>query len=172
MKVKIDRDRDGWFYAAYSDVKKDEHNFPLLDMKSSFYKTFYDCKRAALLNSHEISNGGWNHKMLMWNFNGHGIDGFPEWEIEDHDLRVPAYIKLTHIRRTKETNIESSELCIAWDSIAEVDFYQRDWTSDGIPFVNESEKYYSGWWFQTIKERDRFFKWCNESENDLVFAFG
>lgn len=30
------------------------------------------------------------------------------------------------------------------------------------PFVREGETYWSGWWFATIAERDRFVKWAAE----------
>ena len=31
---------------------------------------------------------------------------------------------------------------------------------DGIPFVSKGETYWSGWWFKTVAERDRFVAWC------------
>lgn len=83
------------------------------------------------------------------------LDKYPGWELESDDC--PAFIKLTHVRG--EGEVESRELADKWDDEARVHFYQRDWTEDGIPFVHKGETYWSGWWFETIEERDRFLAW-------------
>lgn len=144
VKVKIDRDREGWRYFAD-------------DLKSDPFPTYGAAVKAAKANGHEIDNAGWRRRMLMWNFNDHALDGYPGWEIERD--KSPAFVKLTHVRRGGDADVESRTLAAAWDDVAEVDFYQRDWTGDGIPFVNGGETYWSGWWFQTIAERDRFVAW-------------
>ncbi len=142
MKVQISGDRDGWRYSSG-------------DLKSDSFPTYADARRSAQTAGHEIDNAGWRHKMLSWNFNMHAIDGYPGWEIERE--KSPAFVKLTHVRG--KGNVESNTLCNAWDYVAEVDFYQRDWTNDGLPFVAEGETYWSGWWFETLAERDRFLRW-------------
>jgi hypothetical protein len=143
VKVKIDHDRDGWHYSASNDLK------------SSPFATYPEAVRAALAGGHEIDNAGWRHRMLSWNWHSHAIEGYPGWEIEIEES--PAFVKLTHKRGVDA--IESHEISTAWDDTAAVDFYQRDWTNDGIPFVREGEIYWSGWWFATIAERDRFLEW-------------
>lgn len=100
-------------------------------------------------------NAGWLQKMLMWDFNKHALDGYPGWEIERENS--PAFVRLSHVRG--KGAVESNALCEAWDDVARARFYQRDWTDDGIPFVREGETYRSGWWFQTLAERDRFVEW-------------
>jgi hypothetical protein len=142
MKVRIEGDRDGWHFTTAS-------------MKSDHYASYPEAVRQAKSAGHEIDNAGWLHKLLSWNFNMHAMDGYPEWEIERE--RSPAFVKLTHVRGKGE--VESSSLANAWDDVAMVDFYQRDWTDDGLPFVHEGDTYWSGWWFQTIAERDRFVEW-------------
>lgn len=157
--VAINRDREGWY-------------FGVADMKSDRYPTYYDARRHAIDAGHGIDNAGWRRKMLMWNFNMHAIDGYPEWEIENPSAgkyeRGPAFVKLTHTRG--KGGVESRTLCNAWDDVAEADFYQRDWTDDGIPFVREGETYWSGWWFATIAERDRFVRWHQENGAALINA--
>lgn len=145
-KVTIDRDRDGWHF--YGEGFKS-------DPASS---TYGDVVRLALSSGHEIDSGGWLKRMLSWNFNHHAIDGYPGWEIERE--KSPAFVKLTHTRG--DGRVESHALASAWDDLAVVDFYQRDWTEDGIPFVRNGETYWSGWWFATIAERDRFLAWHAE----------
>jgi hypothetical protein len=154
MKVKIDCDRrvkergskemvGGWYY----------------DINGERFPSYAAVKDAAIKAGHEIDNAGWLHKLLMWNWHSHSLDGYPGWEIEkeEYGMPIPAFAKLTHVRG--KGDVESSTLCNEWDNIAEADFYQRDWTDDGIPFVRENETYWSGWWFATIAERDRFVKW-------------
>ena len=98
---------------------------------------------------------GWKWKYPMVEWHRLSIEHYPGWEIEDED--VPAFVKLTHTRGSG--NVESHDLAVAWDDVSKAHFYQRDWTDDGIPFVNEGDIYWSGWWFQTIEERDRFLEW-------------
>ncbi len=139
MKVSIDHDREGWYYGSEG-------------LKSDRQKTYAEIKAQAIADGHEISSGGWMRRMLMWNWHSHSLQGYPGWEIERDD--APAFTRLTHVRG--KGGVESHELAVAWDDVALVDFYQRDWTDDGIPFVNKGDGYQSGWWFATIAERDRF----------------
>jgi hypothetical protein len=146
MKVKIYRDREGWYHAC-------------ADLKSERAATYGEAIERAIAAGHDIDNAGWLKRMIMWNFNNHAIDGYPGWEIERD--RSPAFAKLTHRRGKGE--VESHALAAAWDDIAAEPFYQRDWTDDGIPFVRDDETYWSGWWFKTIAERDRFLVWNRTS---------
>ena len=145
-KVRIDRDRDGWHYYIGEGEQR---------LTSAPFRSYPEAVRRAVAAGHEVDNAGWRHRLLAWNFNGHAIDGYPEWEIESE--KSPAFKRLTHIRGA--LGGESNDLANAWDDLADVDFYQRDWTSDGIPFVSEGETYWSGWWFATVAERDRFVQW-------------
>ena len=100
---------------------------------------------------------GWKWKYPQMEWYTLSMDGYPGWEIEEED--APAFVKLTHTRGGDGSDIESSELANGWDDIAKGHFYQRDWTDDGIPFVAEGDTYWSGWWFETVAERDRFVEW-------------
>lgn len=154
MKVNIDHAaRAGWQFHADG-------------LKSVLYDSYPAAKRAAVAAGHEVDNGGWLHRLLMWQFNNHALDGYPEWEIERE--KSPAFVRLAHKRGPGA--VESHALASAWDDVAEVDFYQRDWTSDALPSVAKGDVYWSGWWFATLAERDRFVKWC--AERGLVPAEG
>lgn len=167
MKVNIDCDRQivnretgetrgGWFYfpVVERDITEAE--------KSARTKTYAECKAKVIADGHELRNGGWRFRMLMWNWNNHAIDGYPGWEIENPTAeryeRHPFFVKLTHTRVEGDA-VESHALAAAWDDVAEHDFYQRDFTDDGIPFVSGGGRYSSGWWFATKAERDRFIAW-------------
>lgn len=151
VKSTIERDRDGWRFRGGK-------------ISTFAFATYYDAKRAATTAGYEIDNAGWKHKFLSWNFSHHAIDGYPSWVLDKpvppRRDRHPAFVKLTHVRG--QGDVESTALANAWDDIAEVDFYQRDWTDDGIPFVNAGDTYWSGWWFATPAERDRFVAWAKE----------
>lgn len=170
MKVQIDCDKrlkerggteyeGGWFYATLKDVG--EGHPPSFDMKNERFGSYSEAKTAAIAAGHEVNNAGWKRKLLMWNWHSHSLDGYPGWEqaTVEYGRPCPAFAKLTHV---SEEGPQSSDLCNEWDDIAEVDFYQRDWTDDGIPWVSKGETYWSGWWFATIAERDRFLRWYDE----------
>lgn len=108
-------------------------------------------------------NAGWLKKMLVWDWTDVVLAKYQGWQIDMEQKRwpdrTPAFVKLTHVRRSSRHEVESRVLCVAWDDVAEVRFYQRDWTDDGIPFVRDGDTYWSGWWFQTCTDRDRFLEW-------------
>lgn len=170
MKVKIDCDKrlkerggteyeGGWFYGT---LRVDESGRADWDMKSEArFETYAAARAGARVAGYEIDNAGWKKKLLMWNWHSHSLDGYPGWqaEKEEYGRPVPAYAKLEHINKKTKS---SDDLCNAWDDVAEVDFYQRDYSYDGSVFVGDGDKYGSGWWFATVAERDRFLLWAAE----------
>lgn len=130
------------------------------------------------------TRGGWKQKILMWEFTDLILNRFDpqkiltdkrnlteeqiefwykekKWELLDPNDKYsePPSVRLEHIRGKNETEIESRTLCVKWDDEAEERFYQRDFTSDGIPIVREKEVYWSSWSFRTFEERERFLNW-------------
>lgn len=148
-KVKIDRERDGWHFFSED-----------MSVKSAALPSYSEAVKQATASGHEIDNAGWRHRLLVWNWHGHSLDGYPGWELSEGR---PAFVKLTHKRGGLDCDVESHKIAARWDDIATVDFYQRDWTDDGIPFVREGGTYWSGWWFATLAERARFLKWYEET---------
>lgn len=181
MKVRIDCDRrvnktrtgyeGGWYYQEALPNERFEEYTDDYPPKSSREPTYAAIKAKAIADGHEISCGGWKHKMLSWNFTSHMLDYYNGWEVEDPEAeplqRRVAFVKLEHTRRCG-SDVESNVLCNAWDDIATVDFYQRDWTDDGIPFVHDGKTYWSGWWFATFAEKQRFLAWCAEQKQRVV----
>lgn len=153
MKVRIDWSHEGWLYSA----------------STARFDTYALARQAATDAGFEVDNAGWLHKMLSWNWNHLAMDGYKGWEISnpaetDKYKRAPAFVKLSHRRGGDDVEVESNTLCTKWDDEAAVDFYQRDWTDDGIPYVSKGGTYRSGWWFATVAERDRFVEWLRTSE--------
>lgn len=126
------------------------------------------------------NRGGWLQKVLMWENTDLCLNEYNPYKLIKNKMGItleeiefwgkekpweldkngnPNFAKLTHSHGPDGSGVESYTLCIKWDDDAKDRFYQRDWTDDGIPFVREKEIYWSGWWFRTLKERDRFLKW-------------
>jgi hypothetical protein len=99
----------------------------------------------------------------MWNWHAVSLDGYPGWDLPDG--RHPAWCRLGH---TNKKTKSSEDLQRAWDDLAKVDFYSRDFSLDGSVFVNEGDRYDSGWWFRTLDERDRFVAWVASSTDVTV----
>lgn len=176
MKVSIDCDKrvkfrgskeyeGGWYY--YKTPPKGQpydKEFETQKCRERF-ETYAECRAAAKSKGHEVDSGGWKHKMLSWNFTSHSLDDYPGWETITGESGRPTpagFVKLAHVRGKSGGEVESNMICNAWDDVAGVDFYQRDWTDDGIPFVSDGTTYWSGWWFATAAERDRFVAWQAE----------
>lgn len=165
MQVRIEHERDGWHFFCDDEALKQGFS----TLRSPAYGSYPEVKKQAIAAGHEIYNAGWIHRLLSWNWHSHSFDGYPGWEIEKDN--VPAFVKLSHQRGGPDSEVESNEICKAWDDIATGDFYQRDWTEDGIPFCRKGDTYWSGWWFETISERNRFVEWCkaNYANAHVVF---
>lgn len=177
MKVRIDCDKrvkhrgskeyvGGWYYQESLPNERYEEYTEDFPPRSRRVATYAEAKAMAIADGHEVNTGGWKRRLLSWNWTSHALDGYPGWERDEdpgngYQPGHPFFVKLTHTR-VEGKDVESSVLANAWDDIAEADFYQRDWTDDGIPFVRDGETYWSGWWFATKAERDRFVAWQKE----------
>jgi hypothetical protein len=85
----------------------------------------------------------WNKKLLMCDFYDVQFKGYPNWNKLDRDN--PYYVVRESIHKVDKS---SHELDVEFDDIAKGQFYSRDWTKSGIPFIDEGEIYWSGFWFQ------------------------
>lgn len=100
---------------------------------------------------------GWRRKLPfdIWNFIGltehHQYVG---WDTIEHNS--PPFIMLEHIRGSNKDDIESTRMAEKFDDICGGLFYQRHWSSSGIPICREGECYWSGWWFQFKDDAEKF----------------
>jgi hypothetical protein len=98
----------------------------------------------------------WSIVMTDWyklinssTFNSLAIDGFPNW---DKDRDGNQYFVMFEIVNSR--HLSSYEMTTVWDDKflnrinSDGMFYYRDWTSDGIPFIADGEKYWAGFWFK------------------------
>ena len=98
--------------------------------------------------------GGWEYKLLSWDWTSLLLAGLPGWEELDKDTSYSVFLEFS--RRGLKTNIRSWEIAVEWDDIAKHNFYYRDWTNTGSPCVGEGQKYWSTFSFQRKKEAVRF----------------
>ena len=96
-------------------------------------------------------NGGWDYKVLSWNWHALVHAGLPGWETLDTKEAHSIFFTFTR----KEGDVASREIASEWDDLARHDFYYRDWT-DGSPFVPEGETYWSTFSFKRKSEAERF----------------
>lgn len=166
-KVRIDSDRDGWFW--HFPIPKGQEPRPLEDKDKSKVRgsTYDEIRNLAVAAGHEIDNAGWKQKLLMWNWHSVGFDRYPGWEIEHNS---PPWCRIEHVNKAdawegrKKVSEHpgtksSSDVCNAWDDVAQAQFYTRDISYDGSCSVGNGEAYGSLWWFRTAAERDRFLAW-------------
>jgi len=150
------RERAGWFYGwKFSEHFRDNGGNELFVGEGPF-KSYPETIMEARQAGYEVNNLGWKHRLVSANWYNHTIDGYPGWELVPGS-KDPAFVKLSH--PTDDPTHDPQGLCNKWDDIATVDFYKRDWTEDGIPLLRKGETYWSGWWFETIAERDQFIAW-------------
>ena len=90
----------------------------------------------------------WNAKVPSWVFHRMSLDDFPGWE------RVFGGVPFVMLEHSGPDR--SREIATAFDDDAEGMFYYRDWTSSGIPMVDDTELYWSGFWFQRRDDATTF----------------
>ena len=56
----------------------------------------------------------------------------------------------------KGHNKSSRALATQFDDISKGFFYYRDWTSSGMPWLDENEIYWSGFWFEHLGDAKIF----------------
>lgn len=120
-------------------------------------------------------NLGFRWKLISWHWHDLVGDKCPGWEMIGDVTSWsahPPFVRLEHVRGAEGTEVESAELRNAWDDIANGPFYQRDWTDDGIPWVNAGDRYWSGWWFATRAEAERFRAWHGAREIVAILEAG
>jgi hypothetical protein len=98
----------------------------------------------------------WIYMLPGWEFYQRALSKprpYPGWDRDEND--EPCFVMLELTRGTGNV-IESRSMAVEWDDITEGEFYYRDWTSSGIPTVDEGEAYWAGFWFQRKTDAVKF----------------
>ena len=103
----------------------------------------------------------WNKALPAWLWHQIALDGFPSWEKPDG--KMPASVLLTIKNKTDQS---SHSIAIEVDDWCKGAFYYRDFTDDGIPFVDDGEVYRARFSFQFVEDAKAFLvRYGGEGEN-------
>lgn len=99
----------------------------------------------------------WNKKITSWDWHQLVLDGCPNWDTPSYegDHPVPASILLTIKNKVDRS---SKDIAIEVDDWCEGNFYYRDFTSNGLPFISTGDSYNARFWFQLAVEAEEFYK--------------
>lgn len=95
----------------------------------------------------------WRNLLPQTRFNELFLDGMPGWDKNEHGIhgvRLPF---------SKGNGPSSHNIAVWWDDLAVGQFYYRDFTDSGLPFVDEGEVYASSFYFQFHSDAIRFLEW-------------
>jgi len=90
---------------------------------------------------------GWNKKIPSWEFNKQVVKGFEDWETPSSECGIPMP-KSILLDITDGTDRSSKDIAIEVDDWCGGMFYYRDFTNDGLPFVDNGEVYRTRFYFQ------------------------
>ena len=99
------------------------------------------------------NNWDWNKALPMDVWHGIALDKFPEWEKPNGEIPTSVFLSVE-----KGKDKSSRDLAIETDDWCKGNFYYRDWTQSGLPFVDEGEIYNSRFWFQFQVDAEEFAK--------------
>ena len=93
----------------------------------------------------------WNRMLAIDQFYGLQVAGYPGWNLtEGHPATVGPFVVV------KGSGPSSREMAVAFDDVATGNFYYRDWTDSGLPFVAGGGAYRSCFWFQYTADAQLF----------------
>lgn len=79
---------------------------------------------------------------------------WPAWEKID-GRKEPNFVRLSIIKGKDKS---SNDIAIVFDDLANGNFWYRDHTQDGLPFVDDGELYWSVFVFQEARDARQFHK--------------
>jgi hypothetical protein len=93
----------------------------------------------------------WNRLVPSSVFYKESLDGYPVWDRYASGSCHFVMLEIVH-----QQDKPSRDIAIEFDDIAEGHFYYRDWTGSSLPFVDSSELYASGYWFELASDAYKF----------------
>lgn len=92
--------------------------------------------------------------MLDWKKNISSTEFFEKYRDWDKVENEEIPVVLIEIRKGIDTS--SREMAITFDDISKGKFYYRDYTKNGLPFVEEKEVYWSTFSFEYLEDAKKF----------------
>lgn len=97
----------------------------------------------------------WKRMLAIDQFYHLQAAGFPGWN-PDEKIVMGREVSCVTFDTEKGKDKTSREMAVEFDGIAEGNFYYRDWTGSGLPFVEDKEVYNSRFWFQYSSDLQKF----------------
>jgi hypothetical protein len=102
----------------------------------------------------EKNSSGWSKMLQSWVFHEmHLKYGLPGWELGHSGWQLEVRCGFVH-----GTGQQASDIAREWDDICHGQFYYRDHTDDGIPFVRDGDVYLSSFAFQLTTDYLHFIE--------------
>jgi len=102
------------------------------------------------------TNWDWRNMLPSSIFHAMLLDGMPGWERDSGIYQV----RFSIIKGVSS----SRQIATWWDDLATGQFYYRDFTDSGLPFVDDGEVYKSSFYFQFKHDAIRFTEWLETGE--------
>lgn len=94
---------------------------------------------------------GWNKNITSNEYYDIAQNKYFSWDTLEN--REPYFVML---EIKQGDNKSSRDIAVLFDDISIQNFYYRDWTKNGMPYINDGEVYWSGFWFQFQYDAKKF----------------
>lgn len=99
-----------------------------------------------------MNNWDWNKMITSWDYYELVHLEWPGWN-KDPNTNQPYFSNFSILKGTQKS---SREIAIEWDDLSEGNFWHRDFTESGLPFVDDGESYNTMFVFQFKRDWERF----------------
>lgn len=98
-----------------------------------------------------MKNWDWDKMIPGFDYHKLAVLDWPGWDKINEGC--PAYVQFVCVKGNGQS---SREVAIEFDDMAEGQFYYRDFTNSGLPFVEKNESYRSLFVFQRFSDFEKF----------------
>ena len=99
-----------------------------------------------------MDNGwDWNKMLASWDYHTLSLDNWLGWEKADNNEPYYLNLKFTYGEENSSRN-----WAVQWDDLAQGNFWYRDYTESGTPFLEKNDTYESIFAFQFKADYDKF----------------
>jgi hypothetical protein len=99
----------------------------------------------------KIRDWDWKKAIPSRSFYQLSIENFPNWEKPNGHNPKTVWLSII-----KGLDKSSRIIAIEFDEISQGNFYYRDWTKSGLPFIDDREQYDAIFSFQFISDAEKF----------------
>lgn len=119
-----------------------------IGFQSAIIKLFQNFRKTGDM----MNNWNWNKMIPSWDYYDLVHIKWPGWNKDPH-TEQPYFSRFSIIKGTAKS---SYEIANEWDDITQGNFWYRDFTDSGLPFVDDGEKYETLFVFQFKEDWEKF----------------